>query len=382
MSNLLAGSTVTVVIVVAVIAVCVIGLVAAVYGFFRKFSCMGWMAWQILLSFVLLLSVTWLPATMPRGARFWLGTAFLLIGLGVVFGGATVGRHFLLKRYEPLPKVLRILDRVLGAVTAVLDVVMVFGITAGVVCVSMDSFFFEGSSIARPEFLAVFENNAGWDLLSAFVFDLFVVAIFSLCVNAGFRVGFGRMALIFVMFALTAGAFALSALMTIKLGMFRSMASGIGGAIKGVDPSIGGIIGSLITMFILFIVLFVGVGFAGWGLNKLVAYCRYNTLTGIIDSALLAFLFFVIMLLVACGINALVAFLANDGLNEFVGGIASAIGSALGGQGDAPTESLTNPVLTGVFDTVKNVAKGIESIFCSSPISRWLYESNPFAALT
>ncbi len=370
---------VAIVVIVAVVAgLGVLG--AAIYGVCKKFSRMGWLAWQILLSVLVLLTVNWIPETLPKASRFWLGAVVLLLGLGLVFGGGLAARYFMLKRYRKAPTALNVLDRIFGGITAVLDVVMVLAIPAAfALCIMYFAF------PAPLQFMEGFYALPVWDFFAPFLFDVFVIAMFALLLRTGFRVGFGRMFLILFMLALTFGAFLLSVFMTLRWGLFRGMANGIGGWFKIAGPAIRYAIGSLITIFLLFAVLFVVIGLIGWGLNKLVNYCRYNYVTGLIDGAVLAVVFFVMLLMIACGINALVAWLAGGGVSEMVDGIARSLENVLvGAMGEqaAETASGFREALSGICDAVQTVAKGIEALFRSAPLSRLLYEANPFAAVT
>ena len=101
---------------IVILIVCILALASLLYGVLRKFSRMGWAAWQILFAWCITMTLDWLPEDASDGGRMAVGLA---VFFGAVVGTLALGgavRLAMLKRKTPAHPAWRFFDRVLGGI--------------------------------------------------------------------------------------------------------------------------------------------------------------------------------------------------------------------------------------------------------------------------
>ena len=345
---LLSGSATTAIIVICAV---IFGISVFLYGFFRKFSQMGWLPWQIPLMFLMVLFTDLIPDTLGDGLRFTLAVGIFLLGAAVVLGVGAIVRHAMHARLRPASGALRAIDRVLGGITALLGLLLfVVALGGGVLAVCY---------YCATEFMSVVYDLPIWQNLCSHAFDFFIVAVFTCTIQAGYRVGLGRTILTVLMLAATVGALALAVYLTVGVSFFRSFAALFARAIPG-NAVVARLVGMAISILILFIVIFTVLATLGFFLHKLVRRCRYTGVLGVIDGVLCALLFFAFMLVLACGVNAFVYWAGSGGLRAAVG---------------------DNEAVADLIGEIESAMRRVVTLFRHSYFADVLYLCNPFIPL-
>ncbi len=351
LSDLLISSQATMAIVI--VALCVFAIAVILYGVFKKFNQMGWLPWQIIIIFFATMLCDLMPVTLAPDIRLWLNVVILLVITGLVLGAGEAIRHRMLVQTRPAPLLLRVCNRVLGGITGVLGL--------GVLVAALAGFALPLCEYAIPpaqDLLATFFESSFWESVSGYLLDFFVVAVLVSCFNAGYRIGLGRGLLTIFMCLFTLASVAISLVLTLGVPALSGFGGGLAKAMNG-TPVVSAIAGYGIAFLLWFILFFTVFALLGFLIHKLIRKIRFVRPLGILGGILSAIIFFMLMLLLAFGVDALVAFLADGGLRE-----------ALAESGNAELVSSVEEALIGVRDA-----------FMSSPISRAIYMGNPFKAL-
>ena len=342
------------------IVVC-LGVFAAaslLYGIFRKFSQMGWFAWQLPLIFLLTRLYTLVPEGTNVYVRFALAGGILFGSAVLVLGLGSIIRFAMHRKVRPASGIVRFFDRILGGLTALLD----YAVILGVIAAGALSFMFYAMEPLSA--LSMVWDSKIWEFFAPYAFDIFIVTLFSLAIRGGWRVGFGRVVLIFFMMALTFGALVFSFWATLNWGFLTKMGTGLG-QMFGLSQAVGAIVGCLVIGFILFIILFVLLCILCHFLAKLVRHIRYSYFWGTVDSAIGLLGAFAVAAALLLGVYFVAAWVASGSLGTLVQNTLEALNQN-GFEG-----------LTGILDTIAKWAEGIEKLLTSSLISNALYAGNP-----
>lgn len=355
LSDLLISSQATTGLIIA--AACIFGVALILYGVFRKFSQMGWLPWQIVIIFFVMMVVDAIPEGLKADVRLFVICAIFLIVTALVIGAGEAIRHAMHAHTRPAPVLLRVCDRILGGITGVLGL--------GVVLVAIAGFALPLCEHAIPparDILSsiVFESGV-WKAVSGRIFDFFLIALFVSVIHAGYRVGVGRGLLTLLMCILTLVAFGLAIFLSIGVPALRGMSTGIAKGF-GENSAVGLIVGYGVSILIWFIILFTVFCLLGFLLHKLIRRIRYVRPFGIVGGIIMAIVFFAVMFLLASGIDAFVSWIADGGLNSAVSG--------------AGGESVGN-----IISNIEGYLKGVADAITSSPISRAIYNGNLFRGL-
>lgn len=354
LSDLLISSQATTGIVIA--AACVLAVALILYGVFRKFNQMGWLPWQIVIIFFVMMAADKIPKTLKPDLRLWLICAIFLLATGLILGLGGAIRYRMLAQARPTPLFLRICNRVLGGITGALGL--------GVVVAALAGFALPLCEYAIPparDILSVVFESAVWQSVSAYAFDFFVVAILVSTVNAGYRIGFGRGILTILMCVFSLGSLVLAVFLSVGVPALRGMGDGFAGAIGG-NRAVALVVGYGISILIWFILIFTALSLLGFLLHKLIRKIRYLRPLGILGGILMAVIFFALILVLAFGIDALVSWMADGGLRNAISG--------------AGVDQIEN-----VVASIEEYAKGIADAFTSSPLSRAIFNGNPLKGL-
>ncbi len=355
LSNLLISSQATMGIIIG--ALCVFALALILYGVFRKFSQMGWLPWQIVIIFFIMMVTKAIPTTLAPTLRLGVICAIFLIVTGLVLGAGEAIRYRMLAQVRPVNVVLRIANRLLGAITGVLGLAVILGAVAGFALPVCQY----AIPPARDILSSILFENPIYQSISGYLFDFFIIAFLVSTVNAGYHVGFGRGLLTILMCVFAIGSFVLAIYLAVGVPALRGMSTAFANAIHG-NRSIAVAVGYLISILIWFVLIFTVLSLFGWLIHLLIRRLRYIRPVGIIGGILMAIIFFALVVVIFCGFDALVSWMASGGLRHVLEG------TEIGG-------------LEGIISTIEEYAGGIANAIASSPFSRAIYLGTPLTAL-
>ncbi len=355
LSDLLISSQATMGIIIA--AACVFGVALILYGVFKKFNQMGWLPWQILVIFAVMLVTKFIPTTLEPTLRLGVICAIFLIVTALVIGAGEAIRHVMLVRVRPANLFLRICNRLLGAVTGVLGLAVVLVAVAGFALPICQFAIPPARDILGP----ILFENAVYQSLSQYLFDFFLIAFLVSTVHAGYRVGLGRGLLTLLMCVFALGALALAIYFAVAVPGLKNLSSEIGGAIRG-NRAVATLVGYLISILIWFTLIFTVLSLFGWLIHLLIRKIRYVRPFAVIGGIIMAIIFFVLVLVIFSGVGAVVSWMSSGGLRK-----------AIEGTGVGGLESL--------ISTIEQYARGIADAFTSSPFGAALYNGNAITGL-
>ncbi len=319
---------------------------ALVYGALRTFIKTSWLGWQIAILFFAVFLAGLVPEDADGLVRIAAAGGIALGSIAVVLGGGSLVRFLILRRQRRAHPFFRVMNHLLGALTAVVNVAVFLAVFAaaglGVCYYCMEPPAALGEVFALPVWT---------EFLAAHAYDLVLIAFLALAARCGYRVGLGRAVFIVLMIVFTFGAVVLSGYLVLFVPFFSSMAKGMAGWFGGMHPAVSTVLGYALLFLFVFLVLFVVIGLLGIPLNFCVRKCRYVLVLGVIDGAILGLVFFLFGFALVAGGHAL-AFVLESGmfaesLPEAVGGFVSALGQA---------------------------GNGMAALFRSAPLSRCLYD--------
>lgn len=320
--------------IILIVAASVIGVAAIVYGFFRRASRVSWIGWQVFLLFALtfLLDVIPVPEGM-LGFGVTVGVFVFALCADLLLGG--IIRSCIMKCSNP-PKYAVWLSRVSGALCCLLNIALLF--------LSLASAAFAVIYVlpSYPAAFASFFGSALWqNFLSRHIYDLFIITLCFVFTRAGLRLGVVRGLYYLLMLALTFVSFFGAVALVVKVPVFESWGSALGGKFEGLGllPSAASFLGHGVFVLVFFIVMFAVSMLLGalahWGLRRLIS-CRP---LGLVSAILLFILFLVVFFGAMCGIYFGVHFLT-------VGQFAE---SAIGSAAQLAERLLTSSRLSAIF---------------------------------
>lgn len=340
--GLLISSQATMGIVIA--ALCIFAVALVLYGVFRRFTMMGWLPWQILVIFLVMMAAGTMPQMLAPDVRFWLFLVIFMLTTAFVIGIGDATRHYMLSRERPASPFIRVCNRILGGVTGVLGLAVVIGALAGLalpIC--------QYAIPSLGEALGSVFSSSAYTAISGYLMDFFLVTFLVTAIHAGYRVGVGRGILTVVMCVLTLLALVLAVLFAVAIPGLSDLGKAIGELIPG-NSTIGMLAGYGAAILIWFVIFFILFALLGFFINKLIRRMRHFRPLGILGGLLMALVFFLIAFILVLGFNGAVYFLAERGLGD----------------------SIPNPeMLSGIMQYVK----GIADAFTSSPFAKAIYEN-------
>lgn len=349
-----------------------LGLLTILYGATRRFSRMSWTAWEIMCIFPLTLFVYLIPETATAGARFWLTFLLVAAATALVLGLGGLIRLAMLKKIKPAHPVWRFLDCLMGAVTAFVDYAMIVLVLASAVL----PFFAALPPEALPaEQLLPFFNNPFWtEILRDHAMDLVLVSLFALVIGLGFRVGFARMIVVILLFAMTFGSVAMAFVLVLRVPLFASLAEAMAGAFAGMGAEAAAGIGVALAAGILSLVFLVVVFVLGYFIVKLVRHIRFHYFWGTVDGVIGAVLTLAVLMVTVCLFYAGISWISNGEAAKAVSDFFQKLAES-------------NPEAFGEFaqNAVKFVEQaqewlgGAMNALASSPIARAFILGNPIS---
>ncbi len=316
------------------------------YGALRKFTRLTWIGLQVPIAFCLLLLADFVPETgnalLDFGIR--MGSLFLAAVIPLVLEAIVRGAMYSPKR-RPAGKGARVCNRIFGAITSLLALVMLFVVTGAFSLKAIEVSPMGGA-------LSALFSNPIWEFLGAHAVDLLLVSLFMLFIRAGYRLGLLKALFYLLMIALTFAAVAGSILFTAELGFMRTFAGIVAGAFRSLHHAVASTLGFAIVCFLVFLVFFAVVILIGAFVNFLIKKINSVRAIAFIDGLIVCLIytavFAVFVLTVFFG-----AYVLESG-----GGSLSGTLSSLGGM-------------------MEGFGRGMADLFTSSPIAKVIYENNP-----
>lgn len=328
------------------IAAGVVALAAFLYGIFRKFTRTSWLSWQILIVFAATLLIGVIPAPAAAWGSFAVGAGVLAGAGALVLAVGGIVRHAMLARMRPAPLFFRFLSRLLGALTAVLNLVVFLAALGLPVLAALPAF---GVQLAPLDVL--YQHPVWTNFLGTHALDLLVVAVCLIMMRAGYRIGLARSVWTVFTLALGVGALVLAVIMAIRVPFLVSFAQTIAGSLPASLGAGANVLGTVIVAAICFAVMLVVIILITLLVNLLVRNLKGNPVLGVIDGALMAVVFTALFFVLACGLDLAVSYLAEN-----------AAGLPMG-------------------EAIAPVIGNLEAFFTSSPLAKALYEGNPLLLL-
>ena len=349
MANLLLINNQTIIIIVACAGGAIV-LGAMIYGAFRKFTEQTWIGWQVPAVFGLTFLLRYIPLQASATVNFIIWAGGFTAAVALVLGLGGIVRWAIYRRKFQAAVGWRVLDRILGLITAPLTIVVLIVVLGGYVLSAIEVF---SPSLLGP----VFTMPIWTQFFGLYAVDLFMCAIFVLLMRAGYRMGIFRLLYTVIMLGLSGGSVAGAILFTTKVGFMRKFAGAVAGLFGKINPSIATVVGYGSVILLCFIVFFVISMVLGHFLHKLVKkLCSFRVL-GVVTGIVVGILFSAVFLAAVCGINAGVAYLVSGKL-----------------------ASLPEPI-NGVAGTLESIGMRLLAWIGSSPLSSILYLFNPLRAL-
>lgn len=125
-------------------------------------------------------------------------------------------------------------DRICGAITLMIKMVVVFGMIAAVVLVVLD---FTQLPFVEENLGGIYSSGV-WESLSKFFMDAFVIGIIFLAIRSGFRSGVVSVLWVLATLALIAGAAYLSFWLCFNVEAFQNTAASLNGSISGFTSAV------------------------------------------------------------------------------------------------------------------------------------------------
>ncbi len=348
---------------VLIVAVCVYAAGSIIYGALRKFSRMGWGAWQILFAWGLTAIFGLVPVGGTPAVRFWVGLLEILGAVGISLAVGAAVRFAMEKKVRPAHAFWRVCDRLLGVVTALLNVAVIV-LVVGVAVLLYFNFVHESEPMSV---LGAIFGSEYWKYFLRFAADIFLIVPLFFVMRTGYRVGFARSVVVVLMLILTVGSVALAAYLVLGVPFFRDIAVDIfsaSGAGEKWAP-----LGFLIVGGGLFVVFFIISCVLGFLMSKLVRRVRYSYFWGILDGTIGAAIATAVFLLLVLVFYALLAYLASGAIGQLVERIAQALTEA-----GLPADSLGN--VENIVTNMQDILTKIRDMLVSSRITSGLYYGN------
>lgn len=343
-ANLLASISTPVWIAIGVVGA--FAVASVVYGVFRNFMRMAWTSWQILAIFALTLLLKVIPV--PDGWQGFAVSAALLFGatvLVLIAGGAI--RRAMLRSKRNARKGYRVFNRILGAITSLLNVIMLLVVLGGF---ALGVIYYVVPVKGLED---VFAHPVWTEFGNVYVQDLALISVCLFFVRGGYRIGVARSFQTTITLALTLGSLVLAMYLTLTVPFMRGWVSSIGTAIAGWGLNV--VIATMVSYFIIvaicFLIFFAVVMLLGFFLNKLTRKYRSVRVLGVIDGVILSVVFFAFFLVLVIGFYFGVDVLVNGNLESL-------------GQAGAIAE--------GARDTMRKV----EQLITSAPLADLWYHHN------
>ena len=346
MTPLLLANGLTTIQIVLISVGAAIGVLSLVWGVFRKFTRMSWGGWQVLVIFALTYLLKFIPTGKSPTLTFCLTAGGFLGVIALILGAGALVRRLL--ESHRLPVGIRVCDRILGGLTALVDWVAFAGAFGGFALVCCESFGVGAVS-------AVTSNGIWQKVLGGHIADLILVAFLVYAVKGGYKLGLIKSLFALFGITLTLGSFVGALLLTIKWKFLHGLAGKIGGLFH-LNSITAGLLGYFIVIFIVFLVFFIVSMLLCALLNLLLKRANRHPILTAVDGTILAIVFYLLAVVFVCAVHYGVYAL---GSTDIAGG---------------------NETLSGILNGLSAV-KSMGDALASSPLSTLFYSLNPLRNL-
>lgn len=369
-NKIIQGVAMTPLLIGLIAALCVFAVSVFLYGIFRKFTQMSWLAWQILVLFIVTLPLAWLPDALLPVWKFTFAVIALLGGVALAVGGGELIRLAMLKKRKPAHSAWRFFNRLLGGLTAVLDLAV---IAICVAAFALPVIYYCIPSV-KDALGALFESAFWTKFLAVHAFDFVLISVFAIAIRTGWREGFARSVVTILLLVLTIGTVALSIYLTVGTSFFSAAAAWIAREIHTSNGLLAAAIGNTVVFFAIFAVLFALVCVLGFFMVKLIRRIRFNYFWGFCDGAVGALIAFACTLVCVLGLYFAVAWIGGGQATEFIRTAINSVNDALvqAGQAGLPLDGVES-----VLSSVDAYAAGAAEMLSAPPISGMLFYSLP-----
>lgn len=272
-----------------------LGALAFIYGIFRKFSRMSWVGYQLAILFAATLLIEFLPAMEAPWYFVTVACGFFALE-AIVLGSGAIIRHAIRSRRYRAHAFWRAMDRVLGALTAAINVaalLFVFGTFAAAIMLNVLP--------SPPEFVASLGELGIWQEYGQYAPDFLLIAFLTFAVKAGYKLGFARLLWLALALVLTAGALFGSMILVIEVPFLTSFASLIADTMPQDNLLVAIVVGHMVASLVVFLVLFFVIVLLTLLVNLIMKRVFRSTVFNVIDGIILAVIFFAAALAIVVG---------------------------------------------------------------------------------
>ena len=297
---------------IALIAVGVLVVGLLIYGIVKKFSRVSWVGWQIPIVFgIVLLIVKFVP--LPEGpvgfavlAGSVFGTSVVVLGVGAII------RSLMWHRKTRAHVVFRVFDRILGMITAVLNIAVPLAIFGAFVLFMVNAVM--GDSIAM---LSALYDSAIWDMVGGYALDLALVTFLIYALKGGYRLGLGRFLWLAFTIVLTFFAVFGSLYLVLTTPSLQTFAHKLAGSFVNLGNGASTILGYTFASLILFAAFFVVIVLLSILINlifKQVNKIRWlNVFSGIVMGTVFFLVALAFLVGIGIGVHQLAALASREG---------------------------------------------------------------------
>ncbi len=343
------------------VAAVVFGALAAVslvYGLIKKFSRMSWSGWQILILFALCMLFGYVPEDGNKTLWFALAIGLFFGASALLFGlGGLVRRA--IRNHGKFGHGFNALDRIAGALTALLDWAMFAAAIGGFVLA-----FLENGGYAA-ELIAPVTQSGVWAVFGKYAADLILISFLVLFTKGGYRLGLAKLLWTALVLILSFGAVVGAVVLTFRWSFLRGLAASIGASLAG-DAISAALIGGIITVAIVAAVFFLVIVAICLIVNLIVKKLNRHTAFNVVDGIFCAVIAALFALAIALGFGLAVNAAAGIDFSSLLSSLPS---------------SLDPAAYEEIAKSVHAVFTGLAQTLASSPFSRLLHAYNPLLAL-
>ena len=325
--NLLAD-TGEIVTTVAIVAACVLAALLLLYGFIKRFSRTSWAGVQIIVIFAATLALSKLPESWMSTdmARFAVTAGGILVCIAVVLIVGAIVRTFFRTRKKRAHWFFRTFDRLFGAINTVLNFGVFLLVLGGLV---LNVIYWCAPSVAEGQLSLVYTYSLGdavvWEAAKPYLPDFILVAVLTMTVKGGYRLGLVKAVWVVCMMALTLVAFGGSILAAVKVPFLANFGAAITSSFAAKIPYelLCNVLGYGIVALCVFIVAMIVIVLLNLLIGLGVREMDSVGVIRVIDGSIFAIFMFAVMGAFICGLDFAVSAAADGTFGEQLAQIAA-----------------------------------------------------------
>lgn len=306
---------------VALVVACVLAAILILYGFIKRFSRTSWAGVQIAVIFAATFVISKLPESWVSSdtMRFAVTAGGILACIAVVLIIGAIVRTFFRTRKKRANWFFRIFDRLFGAINAVLNFAVFLLVVGGLV---LNILYYCVPSLAEGTLSVVYTYSLGgyvlWDTALPYLPDFILVAVLTMAVKGGYRLGMIKAVWTVFMMILTLLAFGGSILAAVKVPFLASFGASLSSTFAGSISYelLCNILGYGIVALCVFVVAMIVIILLNLLINLGVRELDSVGVIRVIDGALFALLIYAVMCAFICALDFAVASAASGAFGE------------------------------------------------------------------